>query len=594
MSSELNNSWKVVKKLQECKMTKMPFNAIEEFKKASHFSDSWSLLGSILEENSSVVMGSRKYFEKQYVKFIDNTLREFPREANLGGKPSNLEKIRGFINVKLGSSGSLQSKKLEFYNGVPFWAQTFYLLRAGFRKEAYAFINTVEESYQRVGSRLVYLLQKFHEGNGILPSDLKASVFTEYMKQKKNEDDPYKVAIYQILGGFEKQKTPEIIQTTEDYLWFQLHLIDESYTLASLSAKILQYDPSHFGNNTLMYFLILLSVGEFDRAIYHLSNSSNEKHLIESVNFCIALHHYGLLKPSKHGGVDILSIEKQGDQTVATLNFSQFIKLFTRPLIKMNIEMTVDYLFLVDDKNVLMEELINLLISSSANHDVLLGSVSKSGIRTFGLLNRHVPTFITEADLTRIIKQAAQRIISPETSIKLYNLVNDYDMVLKILSKMLSDELASSSSNKGILEMSLDILNFYITKGSAEVKQTCSLLISLMKVKNDFTAQNYENVLNQLECLFLPSQEDFAFIHQKFQEFKKLDFSIQSHSFLILSMYGESLDQLNSRLKRTNHPFVDELKAKSRILLQFLGLMAGQLSNMECEKINRLCLSVLN
>jgi len=99
------------------------------------------------------------------------------------------------------------------------------------------------------------------------------------MKYGNTPYDPYKCLLYKIIGRCElklKDK-PDIICTTEDYLWLQLNLVredeaekqtEEAYGLSDFQVILTNAGHKHFdpnGLNPWYYFKILLLSLQFEK-----------------------------------------------------------------------------------------------------------------------------------------------------------------------------------------------------------------------------------------------------------------------------------------------------------------------------------------
>lgn len=91
-----------------------------------------------------------------------------------------------------------------------------------------------------------------------------------------NTTDPFKLALYKLIGKLEPQRrsVPYVTTTTEDWLWFQLAMVDEEdedSNLSSLARVLLGYGERHFdgqpGQNERkgLWAAVLLMCGEFER-----------------------------------------------------------------------------------------------------------------------------------------------------------------------------------------------------------------------------------------------------------------------------------------------------------------------------------------
>lgn len=165
--------------------------------------------------------------------------------------------------------------------------------------------------------------------------------------------DPFKLALLKILGRCDLQRKtiPEVIQTTEDYLWLQLWLVREgvvlpeesSYTLADLQQIVRDFGPSVFdpkNNNPLRYFFALLLVGLFEEAIVCLYQSPFQ---LDVVHFAVAMAYYGALRvvddPELSPGV--VSAED------TKLNYAKMLSQFHRSLAEIDAVESFHYLFLI-------------------------------------------------------------------------------------------------------------------------------------------------------------------------------------------------------------------------------------------------------
>lgn len=94
-----------------------------------------------------------------------------------------------------------------------------------------------------------------------------------------DEDDPFKFALYKLLGRCDIQKRAmpnKVVVTSEDYLWVQLVLAREDemagdkWGLADVAKSVVKsgrtaWDRS--GQRPEGYFLVLILVGEYERVL---------------------------------------------------------------------------------------------------------------------------------------------------------------------------------------------------------------------------------------------------------------------------------------------------------------------------------------
>lgn len=85
--------------------------------------------------------------------------------------------------------------------------------------------------------------------------------------------DPFKLALFKIIGKLDpsRRTVQGVTSTTEDWLWFQLALLDEHENggLQALSEVLMKYGERHFegapGQKSGMWARVLLLCGQFER-----------------------------------------------------------------------------------------------------------------------------------------------------------------------------------------------------------------------------------------------------------------------------------------------------------------------------------------
>jgi len=205
--------------------------------------------------------GARRFLERQYLAFVDKTVDSHPSRALLGGKPAPEERIRAFLRVRFPASSPYNAPRTSDDQN---WALLYYLLRCGIADKVKAIL---QGSLQATIDCFI--------GNTSPSSKLSEELAVEYKKL----NDPFKAAVYKILGKCDLQKKTfdsEVMQATEDYLWMQLGLIrrdDSSDALAALQENIRGFEKSFSGPNTnpFKFFQMLLLTAQFETVRLFLS-----------------------------------------------------------------------------------------------------------------------------------------------------------------------------------------------------------------------------------------------------------------------------------------------------------------------------------
>lgn len=115
-----------------------------------------------------------------------------------------------------------------------------------------------------------------------LPRQDREAFVKDYLRRIKyqpdNNGDPFKYALYKLIGRMEPERrsVPGVTNTTEDWLWLQLKLVREqvepgetaSGNLRGLAKLLVKFGEKHFdpkGQRPLLYFQVLLLAGQFER-----------------------------------------------------------------------------------------------------------------------------------------------------------------------------------------------------------------------------------------------------------------------------------------------------------------------------------------
>lgn len=173
-------------------------------------------------------------------------------------------------------------------NSQPLWAQLYYLVRSGYLPEAYRLALENEESINRTEKYFVGFLKGWLDSPDRRLSQIHQERFiTEYNVRIRyaSPADPFKHALYRLIGRIEVKKNVPIARTTEDWLWFQLSfaredLVEENaavsdrFGLKEMGRLVGKFGEGHFdprGDRPVFWFQVLLFAGEFEKVCSVLS-----------------------------------------------------------------------------------------------------------------------------------------------------------------------------------------------------------------------------------------------------------------------------------------------------------------------------------
>ncbi|KAL9583255.1 MAG: hypothetical protein Q9212_002811 [Teloschistes hypoglaucus] len=272
-----------------------------------------------------ILDGSRRSLEKQFFETVEALINRNAKEANLGGIPSALNKIRAYIRVrdvrKDLKPDELELQKIEEVE--PMWAVVYFLLRCGLVQDAADYVRNNATTFRAVERNFVtYIVSYAKDKDRRLPRELQDRINTEYQQKARmapeNSLDPYKMACYKIVGRCEliKRTIEGINLSSNDWLWLQFCLAREVNRVEEVAGDIFGLDEiresiSEIGQRHYQkgqeglggygtFFHLQVLAGMFEQAISFLFPYT----YVSAVHFAIALGYYGLLRVSDTLGAE--------------------------------------------------------------------------------------------------------------------------------------------------------------------------------------------------------------------------------------------------------------------------------------------------
>lgn len=395
-----------------------------------------------------MIKNSISYLNKSYIQFMDRMILQFPKEAQLGGKPSIQSKVRAYLNIKYGKTPSDQ--RIDIVQGIPIWATVFYLLRCGDNDGLISFTAQYETFFRRSDMRFPELIKAFHESGYIRSSELKSHISKEFSNMRKNESvhDPFHILFYGILGRCGQDEDgyhpPSIIVTMEDWIWYQLCMIQEDsrsneYHLSKLQKTITELGPDYFcqKNDPLYYLKVCILSGLYEHAIQYLS-SIGESHSVdwtcEAVHICIVLMYNGLIKLNEEMKPFLLSLLER--------HWMRFIKTSS--------QVSFHYILLLNllgDDGVSLSAMKNWILTTK-EYAFAFGKCSLDGTFTSGNLDKWsflFPDMSQNGSLAcTVALESGSRAESEgnyEDAIVLFHIGGDHQRVISLLCQQISDGL---------------------------------------------------------------------------------------------------------------------------------------------------------
>jgi nuclear pore complex protein Nup93 len=292
--------------------------AVKERQYSSAYLDENPHSQKTIKLRKQILNGSRAYLEKAFYREVDSTVEKNPREAQVGGRPTLMNKIRAYIRVRAARK-DLAPDGTELQqigdNGDFCWILIFYLLRCGFVREAVEYVSN-DPAFQSTDRKFIsYLTNYANSPDRRLSRKLQDMINGEYQQRVRNAPehtlDPYRMACYKIVGrcDLNRRNLDTIGQGVEDWIWLQFNLareVDraeeisgETFGLDQICETMQEIGQKHFQKAQAeasggygVYFFMQILAGMFEPAVAYL-HSHNP---VSAVHFAIALSYYGLLR----------------------------------------------------------------------------------------------------------------------------------------------------------------------------------------------------------------------------------------------------------------------------------------------------------
>lgn len=431
-----------------------------------------------LEIRKKILSGATEFLEKQFFKEVEALIAKFPREANLGGRPDVVSKIKAYIRIRAARKDLVPDNTLLQQVGDEYvWAIVFYLLRSGYANEATKFVNN-NPGFKSIDRTFGTYLNEYSSHNRMLNRLMNDRCNQEYTQKLQNlpkdSIDPFRVACYKIIGRCQLQdrSLPGLNTDVNDWIWLQFNLareVDRStelanqiYTLKELQQGIKEIGQKHFPKTAAedsngsfgMFFYLQILAGMFEQAIAYLYNFS----YVDAIHFAVALEYYGLLRASDHisSGNNLLSINTREQPQI---NFGRMLGYYTRDFRAADVVSAVDYLVLIclnmdlpGDAGRLQAHLcyeaLRELVLETREFSKLIGDIRHDGHRIHGVIEERgeLIGLGDEDDFVRTVTMQAANFADENgrvtDSVLLYHLAGDYDSVIAIVSRALSEAIS--------------------------------------------------------------------------------------------------------------------------------------------------------
>ncbi|OJT04938.1 Meiotically up-regulated gene 87 protein [Trametes pubescens] len=574
-----------------------------------------------VELRRQIAKGAREALEEQYWDVIERTIQTRATEARLGGDPSVANKMRAYIFLRHYHNGAWE-ERIEILAGQPLWARLFYLVRTGHAQEALEEATRFQGAIENRESSFISHLRAWVESaDRRLPKPHRDQLHAAYNAHMLHSAtaDPFKLALYKLMGKIDpaRRSVAQVTVTTEDWLWFQLSMVDEGEFggLRGLAEVLLSYGERHFdgvpgqkGAKRGVWAGVLLMCGQFERAVAALWDHHETE--VEAVHLAIALAYHGLLRvPSRAETSDVTPLTLSNASPPA-LSLSTLVWRYIRQFVKMDAREALQYVYCVclsadQPGGVGKEQVENawelvrriiVLANTGQAWEELVGGFRPDGTRFSGAIEQNAPLLklddtreYNEHILNRAAKSSEEADRIPE-AIKLYNLAGDYTTVISVLAQALGNTLAQPSVDekaRTVERTAADVLRHYERTNRA-VGRERDAVIRMLRVREAMDAKDAGRVESALELMestdLIPMDGDVAKITKRAEEFRELPDALQRNLQTFLALTMDVLAAVHQKVKASSLPDATRqatlaaLRKKSRSLIIFAGNLKYRMS----------------
>ena len=435
-----------------------------------------------VEMRKRILQGSNRFLEKQFLREVESLIAKHPHEAKLGGLPDITSKIKAYIRLRSARKDLVpDNTDLQLVQGEYVWAVVFYLLRSGHVNEAAQYVNDNSNQFKGIDRTFATYLNNYaaSEDRRITNRKLLDRCTNEYIQRSRNAPDnsidPFRMACYKVIGRIElgNRNLDGLNTDINDWIWLQfnlaregdkaLEMAGESYGLAELQTSIREIGLKHFpkansedtsnGSFGMFFYLQILS-GMFEDAIAYLYPFS----YLDAVHFGLALEYYGLLRPSDPMSASN-DLRSYSVKNLPQINFGRMIGYYTRDFRAADVVSAVDYLALIclnrdlggeagQRQSSLCHEALRDLVLETREFSKLIGDIRPDGRGIRGIIEERGPLIglDDEDDFVNTVTLQAASFADENgrttDSVLLYHLAGEYDTVVAIVSRALSEAIS--------------------------------------------------------------------------------------------------------------------------------------------------------
>ena len=408
-----------------------------------------------IRTQAAFVDKAREYLELMYTKHINTKICENLQQAQRGGVPGTYNNVKSFLNVRPPTIPNLEDGLVENH---PTWAMVYYCLRCG---DLQAAKQVVDKCGHNLGDFKSFMHEYVSSEDHRLSSGSETKIQLQYRRIVKNGTDPFKRAVYCVVGRCDPDENhSEIADKIDDYLWLKLCQVQtedvdphsqETFTLKKLQTLLYEeFGESYFSGyqQPYLYFQVLILTAQFEPAIEFMSRI--DKLLCHAVHVALVLYESKMLLLPQSNQAQLLTKDPSDDGCISRLNFVRLNTLYTRKFEATDAREALQYFYFLRDlktpqgENFFMS-CVSELVLETREFEMLLGKIERDGTRRPGAIDKFHGDTQTIIDL--VAKDTEAKGLS-EDAVRLYDLAKKHDKVLELLNKLLSQVVSQANSTQ--------------------------------------------------------------------------------------------------------------------------------------------------
>lgn len=555
---------------------------------------------------SLFVSKAREYLQQNYIRYLETTISSNLRQAQLGGIPGTYNLVLSYLKVK--PPITARSSEDGELDQQPVWALLFYCLRCGDLKAA---MHVIERAGNQLEEFPTFFKEYVNSPDHKLGPGNDSKIKLQYRRVVKNCSDPYKRAVYCVIGRCDwTEDHTEILDKIDDYLWMKLsHIQDQvsadnsqdQLTLTRLQ-KILyeEYGEAHFNayQQPFLYFQVLFLTCQFEAAIEFLSRLERLRY--HAVHVALVLYEMKLLATPSSCQAQLLSPDSSDASGLKKLNIARLIMMYTRKFEATDAREALQYFYFLRNLKTpngedLFMSCVSELVLETKEFDMLLGRLEKDGSRKPGAIDQF------NQDTQKIIELVAKDTESKglfEDAVRLYDLAKNHEKALSLMNKLLSQVVAIAPSPQSTRDrlstLAVNMAERYSSMGHEASQMTTKTFYLLLDLITFFDYCHAGAVTKALEVMqgikILPfATED---VDHRVNNFKHYSDEIRRClPDILLATMNILLTQYNSiRNPSSQSPlrrrgaedggkdtYLNYLRSQARALIMFAGMLPYRL-----------------